>query len=253
MFAEERYSIIMQMLNERSSIKVSEIAAILNISESTVRRDLQEMEDMHLLMRTHGGAVTVKNRTNFEPSFLDKKDEMMEQKISIAEAASNMIEDGDTIILDSGTTTLEIAKRIKAKNITVLTNSIDIAAELFQKDSIETIVTGGKLRSNTRAMVGHIAESVFRDFRVDKVFIGANGISIEDGVTTPNDVEAQTKRTMVKYANKVIVVADSSKFENVCFSIICSLKDVNTIVTSRDLPEELVNKYSNLGIRIITA
>jgi DeoR family fructose operon transcriptional repressor len=253
MFAEERQQKILDMLNSESSIKVMDIAVLLNVSESTIRRDLQELEEKKLLMRTHGGAVGINNRTSFEPSFVDKQDERTDQKHSIAEVASEMIENGDTIILDSGTTTLEIAKRINGRDITVITNSIDIAAELSEKEGIEIIVTGGSLRLNTRAMVGHLTESVIKNFRVDKAFIGANGVSIEDGITTPNFIEAQTKKAMINYASKVIIVADSSKFDNVSFSVICPVKAASMIITSKDIDEEIVKQYAEIGVDIITA
>lgn len=252
MFAQERQQIIIEILNEKSSIKVNEISSLLNVSESTIRRDLQEMEEKNLLTRTHGGAVGLDNKTNYEPSFEDKQDERIDQKIRIAEVASNLIQDGDTIIIDSGTTTLEIAKRIRAKDVTLITNSIDIASELSKNKDIEVIVTGGALRVSTRAMVGSITESVLRNFRVDKAFLGANGISIEEGITTPNLVEAQTKKVMMNHAKKVIIVADSSKFENVSFSVICPVKAVSMIITSEDISREVVKEYEQVGVDVIT-
>ncbi|SHJ22967.1 transcriptional regulator, DeoR family [Clostridium amylolyticum] len=251
MFAEERQNNIAKLLKDKSSIRVNELSEIFNVSESTIRRDLQEMEERNLLMRTHGGAVGV-NRTNFEPNFIDKKNEREADKVHIAEIAATMIEDGDTIILDSGTTTLEIAKRIKAKSLTVITNSIDIAAELSLKEGVETIVAGGSLRVSTRAMVGHIAENTFRNFRVDKAFIGTNGISIEEGITTPNMVEAQTKKAMINCARKVIVVADSSKFTNVSFAVICPVKAVTSIITSEDIDKTIIKSFEEIGVDIIT-
>ena len=252
MFAQERQQIISNMLKEKSSIKVIEISEALNVSESTIRRDLQEMEEKSLLMRTHGGAVGVGNRTNYEPSFLDKKDERKDKKIKIAECASKMIKDGYTVILDSGTTILEIAKRITAKDVTIVTNSIDIAGELSSNDQIEVIVTGGSIRVSTRAMVGTITERMLKNFRVDKAFIGANGISIDDGVTTPNVTEAQTKKVMMNNAREVIVVADGSKFRNVSFSVICPVKAVSMIITSDEITEQEVQEYNEVGVEVIT-
>lgn len=253
MFAQERQKIISEILERKSSVKVNEIASMLNVSESTVRRDLQEMEERNLLERTHGGAVGVDIKTNYEPSFKDKQDERIEQKIRIAEAASKIIEEDDTIILDSGTTTLEIAKMIEGKHATVITNSIDIASQLSQNEQVEVIVTGGTLRVSTRAMVGSIAETTLKNFRVDKAFIGANGISAEEGITTPNFIEAQTKKMMMSYAKKVIVVADSSKFENVCFSVVCPVKSVDMIITSEDVSEDILKEYEQIGVDVITA
>jgi DeoR family fructose operon transcriptional repressor len=176
MFAEERQKKIVLALEKKESVKVNELSEYFNVSEATIRRDLQEMESKKLLKRTHGGAVKI-GIINFEPSFSDKKNENNQEKIAIGKMAASMINDGDTIILDSGTTTLEIAKNITAKNITVITNSIDVAAELLNKDNIELILTGGKIRNSTRAMVGEICQNTYKNFRASKAFIGANGIA----------------------------------------------------------------------------
>ncbi|WP_127836909.1 DeoR/GlpR family DNA-binding transcription regulator [Clostridium prolinivorans] len=250
MFVEERQQKIAELLEQKRSIKVNELSAIFNVSESTIRRDLQDMEEKGLLKRTHGGAVGIK-KTNFEPTFKEKEDEKHTEKSFIAKIAASLIEDGDTIILDSGTTTLEIAKCIEAKNITVITNSIDIASELSNKDDIELVVTGGNLRKITRAMVGHITENVLRNFRVDKAFIGANGISVEEGITTPNFIEAQTKKAMMNVANKVYIVSDSSKFNQVSFSVISPIRAVTAIITSKDLDEEIIKDFEDAGVEII--
>ncbi|MBC2579437.1 DeoR/GlpR transcriptional regulator [Clostridium sp. DJ247] len=250
MFSEERQQKISELLKEKSSLKVSALAEIFNISESTIRRDLQEMEQKGLLTRTHGGAVSVQG-TSFEPSFKQKEIEEHEQKVAIAKIATSMIKDGDTIILDSGTTTLEIAKHIQVNQVTVITNSIDIAAVLSNNDKVDLIVTGGSMRTTTRAMVGHITENTLKNFRVDKAFIGANGVSIEEGITTPNFTEAQTKRAMMNVANKVIIVADNSKFNKVCFSVISPIRVVSSIITSEELDKEILKDFENAGVEII--
>ncbi|URZ18283.1 DeoR/GlpR family DNA-binding transcription regulator [Clostridium felsineum] len=252
MFAEERQKEIKAILDKEGSIKVNEISNYFNVSEATIRRDLKEMEERRILTRTHGGAVPI-DITNFEPSFTDKKDERQVEKLAIAKYAAKMIKNGDTIILDSGTTTLEIAKNIEAEDITVITNSIDIASELLNRKekNIELIVAGGILRANTRAMVGKLCEDILKNFRVDKVFIGANGITPIEGITTPNFTEAQTKKAMIDSANKVIVVADSSKFEKISFSVICKSEAVTQIVTSGELSSEEINEFNKIGVEVI--
>lgn len=250
MFSEERYVKITEILSQRSSIKVNELAELFGVSESTIRRDLREMEAKGLLSRTHGGAVNI-DRTKFEPTFREKEDARHSDKVSIGKTAARLIEDGDTIILDAGTTTLEIARSITAKNIIVITNSIDIAAILSEKNDIEVIVTGGTVRPITRAMVGRITENVIKDFRVDKAFIGTNGISVEEGLTTPNYIEAQAKRSMMNAARKVIVAADSSKFNKVYFSVISPISMVSTIITSSDIDEDTVRDFENADIEVI--
>lgn len=252
MFLMERQQKIYEMVKEKNSVQVNELAAMFGVSESTIRRDLQEMETMGLLARTHGGAMDI-SRMNYEMTFREKEVENSEEKVLIAEVAASMIKDGETVILDCGTTTLEIAKRITAKNITVITNSIDIAFELSNKDNIELIVAGGNLRYITRAMIGPLAENVFNSFRVDKAFIGANGISKKDGFTTPNLMEAKIKKTMIDVSGKAYIVADSSKFNKVCFSIICGIKKVSSIITSESVDEEIISQFREIGVDMITS
>lgn len=252
MFTEERQQLISEMLTQKSSIKVNELSTILNVSESTIRRDLKEMEEMGLLSRTHGGAVSF-SVTNFEPSFNEKESSYLEEKAEIGKIAAAMIKDGDTVVIDSGTTTLEIAKNIKAENISVITNSIDIASVLCQKEKIEIILTGGNLRPTTRAMVGQITEKVIKNFRVDKAFIGANGISVEAGLTTPNHSEAETKKAMMDIAHKVVVVADSTKFNKASLSVIAPISEITTIITSSDVDKKIIKEYELMGIELILA
>ncbi|WP_416176157.1 DeoR/GlpR family DNA-binding transcription regulator [Clostridium sp.] len=250
MFAEERQNKILKLLKEQGSLKVVTLTELFNVSESTIRRDLQEMDEKGLLSRTHGGAVSLQS-TSFEPSFKEKEIEGHDEKVAIAKLAASMIKDGDTILLDSGTTTLEIAKHITAHKVTVITNSIDISSVLSNNENIDLIVTGGSMRFTTRAMVGPITENVLKNFRVDKAFIGTNGISIEEGITTPNFIEAQTKKTMMNVSNNVIVVADSSKFNKVSFSIISPLKSISSIITSGDLDGETLKNFEDAGVEII--
>lgn len=251
MFVKERQQKILEILNENKSIRVDKVAKLLNVSECTIRRDLKELEQNKLLERTHGGAI-IPDRTSFEPSFYDKEKEKSKEKVLIGKYAANMIKENDTVILDSGTTTLEIARNIHSENITVITNSVNIAHELCNKKGIELIVTGGNLRPKTRAMVGPITEEMLKKFRVDKAFIGANGISIKDGITTPNFIEAQTKKTMIDVSNEVIVVADSSKFNKRSFAIVESLEKIDSIVTTNDIDNDIFVQYENLGVNIIT-
>jgi len=230
MFAEERKSKIAQMIKEGKSVKVNELAKLFGVSESTIRRDLNELESLGIVKRTHGGAVN-NFATTFELSFAEKEDRFAKEKEYIGKLAAKYIEDGDTIILDSGTTTQYIARNIKAKNVIVITNSVNIANELSNREDIEVIVTGGVIRSKTKALVGDITQSTLKQFRCDKAFIAANGVSIEFGVTTPTHLEAAVKRTMIENAKEVFLVADSSKFGQVTFALICPVDRLNYIIT----------------------
>ncbi len=250
MFAEERKSKITEMIKNGKSVRVSELAKQFGVSESTIRRDLTNLETIGMIKRTHGGAVD-NFVTSFEPSFAEKEDKYAKEKERVGKLAASFIKDGDTIILDSGTTTKYIVPNITAKNVTIITNSLNIAYELSNNSNFEVIVTGGLLRTRTRALVGDIAQGTLRQFRVDKAFIGANGVSLRFGVTTPNVIEAATKRAMMENAREIFLVIDSSKFDQVSFSLICPVNTIDYIVTDRIEESERV-QYEKIGVRIIT-
>ncbi|MGH4050735.1 MAG: DeoR/GlpR family DNA-binding transcription regulator [Clostridium sp.] len=250
MFPEERKSKILDSLNKYGKVKVCDLSQQYEVSEVTIRRDLQELEEDKLIKRVHGGAI-LNDNTKFEPTFSEKIDKFYDEKESVGKFAASLIMDGDTIALDAGTTTLSIAKNILAKNITVLTNSLDIAYELLKKRDVEVIVIGGTLRWETRAMVGPVADNLLKNFRVDKAFIGTNGICITNGLTTPNINEANTKLEMIKIAKQTIVVCDHTKFGLVSFSKIVDIDNVDVIITDDQLDEKLLEKFEEKDVKII--
>jgi len=250
MFAEERKSKILEILEGKNRVTVNELTESLNVSESTIRRDLQELELTGLLKRTHGGAVKGEH-TGFEPTMAEKEEENIDEKKYIGEKAAALIEDHDTIILDAGTTTLEIAKHIKAKNITVLTNSMLIALELSKNKDVEIVVTGGNTRKETLSIVGPLTDMMIRNFRVDKAFIGANAITLKDGCTTPNIQEAHTKKMMTLSAKEVYVVADHSKFGKVSFASIVKLDEIDAIITDAQIDRQVVDRFRQEGVDIL--
>lgn len=250
MFSEERKVQIVSLLKEKGNIKVADLAKIYDVSEVTIRKDLQELEEDGLLKRVHGGAV-LNDSIKFEPTFSEKSDKYIIEKESIGKASAKLIKDGDIIALDSGTTTLQIAKNITAKNLTVVTNSLDIAYELSNKKDIDVIVTGGNLRWETRAFVGPLTDMALKNIRVDKAFIGANGISLKLGITTPNIIEANTKKTIISVSQEVIVVCDHSKFNSVFFAKIADINDVDIIVTDNGIDKETLDQYEKEGVELI--
>ena len=251
MFPEERKSKILNSLNKFGKVKVCDLSQQYEVSEVTIRRDLQELEEDELIRRVHGGAILNSN-TKFEPTFSEKIDKLHDEKESVGKLAASLIVDGDTIAIDAGTTTLCIAKYITAKNITVLTNSVDVAYELAKKRDVEVVITGGSLRWETRAMVGPVADDTLKNFRVDKAFIGTNGLCIINGLTTPNIIEANTKRQMIKIAKQTIVVCDHTKFGKVSFSKIVDLDSVDIIITDNQLDNQLFEKFEENDLKIIT-
>ncbi|WP_312650577.1 hypothetical protein [Proteiniclasticum sp.] len=167
--------------------------------------------------------------------------EMMENSssVKVVERAAEMVEDGYSVILDTGTTTLEMAKRIRNKKITVIMNALDIAEGLSGVDNIELIMTGGALIGNTRAMVGYLTENMLKNFRADIAFIDANGITLKDGATTPNHVEAMTKRAIISSSHKVYVVSDASKSGKISFAVISPVLKVTGIITAGESNDEM--------------
>lgn len=250
MFGEERRLKIAEIISKDKSISVSELSKLFNVSESTIRRDLHVLEEKGFIQRTHGGAI-LKTGTHYEPAFFEKEEVELEAKRKIGKIAASLIEEGDTILLDSGTTTLEIARNLKNMRLTVVTNSPLIAIELSKYEDIELIVTGGIQRWRTKALVGPIAEMVIKQFKVDKAFIGTNAISFEDGLMTPDLIEANTKKTMIEVASEVYVVADHSKFGKKSFVKFADLKDITAIITDDEIDYEVVKKYEQANVEIL--
>ncbi|MBY6275638.1 DeoR/GlpR family DNA-binding transcription regulator [Symbiobacterium thermophilum] len=253
MFPEERKRRIIERVRSGAAVTVQDLAQVFGVSESTIRRDLRELEREGLLERTHGGAVPA-DPTLTEPSYAEKSDQNRAEKMAIARVAAGMVHDGASIILDAGTTTLEIARLLKdRRNLTVVTNAYPIAAELADAPGVEVIVTGGTVRGKTLALVGPLAEQVLEQVNADLVFLGTNGIDIERGLTTPTPAEASVKRRMIAAARKVVVVADSSKAWRVAFAAVAPVSSMHMLISDRGLDPRLAHELLARGIQVLTA
>jgi DeoR family fructose operon transcriptional repressor len=249
MFAEERKSEILQLINIGNPVTVTSLSQRFGVSESTVRRDLQELEDNGLIQRTHGGAISV--QTGFEPSFQEKEVRSLAEKQQIAMMAASVVQDGETVLLDSGTTTIEIARLLRMKNITVATNSMDVAQVFGDDSQVETLLLGGTLRKNTRSLVGYLTNDALRRMYFDKVFLAANGIDVLLGITTPNLSEAETKRYMLQAGKEKILVSDHSKIGQRSLCRICGLEEVDLLITDQGISPEDHQQLSAL-VRVMT-
>lgn len=251
MLSHERHKAILQLLETQNAVSVSDLVARFGVSEMTVRRDLDALEKQGLLQRVHGGAIPARSR-GYEPPFLSRSLEHREEKLRIARKAAAYVNDGDSLALDVGTTTLEVAQAIKDKrNLTVITPSFRIAGLLTENPYSRVILTGGVLRPGELSLVGRMAEDAFRHFFVDKLFLGVGGIDLEAGLTEYNIEDALVKQAMIRSAREVIVVADASKFERVVFAAVAPLEKVTRIITDDSLAPDIVSALQEREIEVV--
>lgn len=226
----ERQVKIKEYLVEKGFASVEDLSKIFNVSEMTIRRDLDELHKQGLIQRIYGGAMA-NDPAFFEMSVMAKSNQFAYEKERIGQAAAELVSDGETILMDSGTTTLEIAKNLKYKKITVITNALNVAIELAVCPQIEIIVAGGILRKAVLNTVGPQTDSFINDMRVDKAFIGVEGVHPETGISVPDLLNAHSKRVMISIAHQSIVVADHSKLGRHTTNKISSLEDIDMIIT----------------------
>ncbi|ADO82527.1 DeoR/GlpR family DNA-binding transcription regulator [Ilyobacter polytropus] len=238
MLSQERYDIILNLLKNKEIVKMKEIVDTLNISESTIRRDLSYLEKNGLLKRVHGGATLPEN--SYEADFDTKNIQNKFEKDKIGESASKIVLDGECIFIDAGTTTERIIKYLHGKNVTVVTNGVTHIPELM-KYNIRAYLTGGKIKNNTGALVGVETVESLRKYNFNKCFIGVNGITLKTGYTTPDIEEAEIKREVIKQSQKSYILADFNKFGKTSFVSFAQLKEC-TIITDKLPPEEYRKK-----------
>lgn len=247
-----RQQTILDQLDKDGSVSVTDMVARFEVSEMTIRRDLAQLEKQGLLRRVYGGAVSQRGRS-YEPPFILRTTENLDSKQRIGAAAAALIKNGDSISLDVGTTTLELAKNLHTKqNLTVITASLQIANELINHPGIRLIVTGGILRPGELSLIGHLSENAFREFYVDKLFLAAGAVDLQEGVTEFNLEDTLIKRAMIKNAKQIILIVDSSKFQQTAFASILPLQLIHTIITDNEIDDELAHQIRSLGIELIT-
>lgn len=247
----DRQSAILQYLTEKGVASVATLAHEFHVSEMTIRRDLTELESQRALQRTYGGA-TVYDPTIFEVSLQAKTTQFIEEKRRISKAAADLVQDGDIIILDAGSTTMLVAKFLKTKNITVITNALNIAADLSDCANIQLYIAGGHLRQGVLAIVGPETAAFFENIHADKIFIGTDGIDIRGGLMVPDLNEAHTKRAMAQSAKELIAVADHSKIGRSTLSTIVPLSKVDLVITGHEGDAKLLEELrAHVNVMIV--
>jgi DeoR family transcriptional regulator of aga operon len=246
----KRHQFILNRLNEQGFVNVTELSDELNVSVVTIRKDLKILESRKLLFRTHGSA-TPSNPFITERNIHDKEKISVDQKVRIAKAAMERIDPGDSIIMGSGSTILELANQLHSiKPLTVITASLNVAQVLNINSEIEIHQLGGVIRKSSNSAVGPFAERMMEGFSCNKLFLGVDGIDPDYGLTTTNALEASLNQVMIKSAQKVIVLADSTKFGRRGFGKICDLSAIDEIITDKEVPQTLVKRIEELGITV---
>lgn len=250
MLNEERRRHILEILNRDGRVLVVDLAKQFRTSQVTIRKDLDSLQAHGRIHRSHGGALPARESALEDPTLREKQKLHRAEKLRIAAAAAHMVQEGQVVILDSGTTTAAIARALREfENLTIITNAVNIAAELSGA-SLEVILTGGTLRKNSFSLVGPIAEETLRRLNADILFLGVDGFDVQRGLTTPNLPEAKVNRAMMDVARVVVAVCDSSKFGRRSLSSIAPPTGVHHLITDRGIPKPDLAALKKAGIQV---
>ena len=249
----ERHNAILELLKQRGTVPVSDLAEILKVSSVTIRKDLTLLEEKKLLYRTHGSAILINPYVN-DRHVSEKEKLNTEEKKAIGKMGSTLIAPDDTIIIASGTTMFFLAHQIVPEDhLTVITSSITVTSILARYKNIDIIQLGGLVRNSSVSVVSEYAEKMLEDFSCSKLFIGVDGIDLDYGLTTTNLLEASLNKSMIKAAQKTIVLTDSSKFGRRGFGKICGLDTIDQIITDVKVPSQTVKALEDMGIEVTIA
>lgn len=247
----ERRNQIIDYVNQNGEIKIEQLRDQFNVSEVTLRRDIEILESQNLIRRIRGGAAPI-HTTLLETEFQEKLSLNTDLKKEIAKKAADLVSDGQVVMLSAGTTTTYIARELlNKKSITVITTAINIAEELAGYHHITVIMIGGIVRSGSYATVGHTVDEALTSMNADFAFVGVDGVHLTSGFTTPHLMEGRTDALMLNAANQGVIVADSSKFGKVALTPVASPNKSVTLITDHHAPEKMINAFREAGCQII--
>ena len=251
MLAAERQRAIVASLQAQQVVTVADLCQRFAVSANTIRRDLRALEQSRVVTVVHGGALSNESKDTEIP-FPKRQASAVNEKMRIGARAAQLVEDGEAIILDAGTTTHEIAKALRCRqDLTVITNAINIAQELADCPGVVIILSGGVVRAKSNCLVGQTAERTLSEWHVARAFISAGGVEVESGLTNPNPFEATVKQAMIRAARQVVLVAAGDKFGRRSLAPFAPLSAVHTIVTDDSLPDDIAASIRSLGIELI--
>ena len=255
MLGELRRELVLQALAEKGSVTVAQLSECLRCSQATLRRDLQQLEGLGLLRRTHGGAVPqLTDSGQPEQTPRVKAGLHIPEKVAIGSVAAGLVADGDVIAFNGGTTTLEVARAIRQKggSFRVVTNSLAVANELVDQPNVEVMVLGGRLRISLE-MSGPQPEQLLEGIFINTAFIGVDGLTVKHGITTYNQSEARTNSAIIAHAERVVVVADHTKIGRLTMALISPISSVHVLITDAAVPESGLQALRDAGIEILVA
>lgn len=251
MLAIERRNAILEKLQAERRVVVSELSQIYKVSEETIRRDLEKLENDGFVIKSYGGAVINEN-ANVDLPFNIRKKRNVISKQKIAEVISSRIKDGTSIMLDASSTAVYIAKALKErKNLTLITNSIEILIEMFDTPNVNVLSTGGAMREGSFALVGPQTDKMLKSYHVDVAIVSAKGFDLETGMTDTEELHANNKKTMLHAGREKVIAVDSSKFGKTAFTEIGTLEDISMVVTDAKPDEVWLQAFKEYGIECI--
>lgn len=253
MFAEERRQQILQLLRHAGKVTVDELSARFGVSAPTIRTDLSLLEKQGFLRRTHGGALPVES-TLYEPPYAVRELKNLPEKRAIARVAATLVQDEETVLLDAGTTTFEIALQLKQRRgLKVVTNSLAIALELMERKDMEVVLLGGSVHPDRRATLGELVLHALDVLYVDYAFLSFNGVDVQAGYTSVDFEAAVVKRTMMQHARHVVVVADHAKIGQVAFAQVAPVQAAHLLIIDEGASPDALRAFEEAGVRVLLA
>ena len=241
----------MRFLKRDGHALVSRLSEEFGVSEVTIRKDLRALEEENLVVRTHGGAVLAEH-FKFDLPFDQQSQVRQDEKMRIGAAGAALVEDGEAIIISSGSTTAQVARHLDGKkDLTILTHSLRIASDLLQHMEFKIYLLGGQVLSTMASTIGPYAEAMLSDHAAKRLFLGTDGYDLNYGLTTTNMLEAHLQRRMIESAEQVVVVADSSKFDRRGVSRVCPVSKLDVLITDEALPDKYANHLESEGVHLI--
>jgi DeoR family transcriptional regulator of aga operon len=252
MLKADRMAAILEHIAETGSVDVARISADLSVSAATLRRDLKALQEQGLLVRTHGGAVA--SGVGFELPLRHREARRQPQKRAIGRLAASLVPEGSVVGMTGGTTATEVARALpNDAGITVVTNALNIAAELVLRPSVRVVVVGGAARHASYELVGPAAQSVIERYHLDISFIGTDGLTVQEGCSTYDELEAHTDHAFINRARRTVVIADSSKLGKLTFARICRTDEIGDLVTDSGADADFLTRLHDAGVNVLVA